>query len=232
LAKGTTTVKVDGGQMAANKGSELSRSTGDEAGTAGGVTSSTFIKEATWMLYSEDVFLEGKNACRLTDKVFMNHQNTVCLAGWLEVYNSINKKKRPDECTFLREWIDARVNAEGKDNITSDRGLNERFRQNTEGGRLGARGHPDYPRQWSMDSPTGGTRIGVGMNEWDTHNEEIQKTQNALKEEIKEYEKRGCGYEGSARKMTKAEQRFIEEAKEASNRSLPTRTDWTGPPLA
>jgi hypothetical protein len=81
LAKGTTTVKVDGGNMAAIKGSEFSRSTGDEPGTAGGVMSSTFIKEATWILYSFDVKLDGKNACRLTDKMFHNHQNTVNMAG-------------------------------------------------------------------------------------------------------------------------------------------------------
>jgi len=84
LAKGTTTVKADGGNMCANYGSEFSRSTGDEAGTAGGVTSGTFIKEATWITYSFDVKLEGKGACRLSDKMFHNHQNTVNLAGELQ----------------------------------------------------------------------------------------------------------------------------------------------------
>jgi 3-oxoacyl-[acyl-carrier-protein] synthase I len=49
LVKGTTTVKVDGGNMAAVKGSEFSMCNGDEAGTAGGVKSSTFMKEATWI---------------------------------------------------------------------------------------------------------------------------------------------------------------------------------------
>ena len=46
LAKGTTTVKADG-MMVAIKGSEFSLSNGDEAGVAGGVKSSTFIKEST-----------------------------------------------------------------------------------------------------------------------------------------------------------------------------------------
>ena len=41
LANGTKTVKVDGGNMAAIKGSEFSRCSGDEAGTAGGVVSQT-----------------------------------------------------------------------------------------------------------------------------------------------------------------------------------------------
>jgi len=81
LAKGTTTVKADGGNMIAVKGSEYSNSNGDEAGTAGGVKSSTFLKESTWILYSFDVKMEGKNACRLTDKKFQNHENTVDLAG-------------------------------------------------------------------------------------------------------------------------------------------------------
>jgi hypothetical protein len=81
LTGGTTTVKADGGNMAAVKGSELSRCNGDEPGTAGGVKSSTNMKEATWILYSFDVKLDGKNACRLTDKMQMNHGNTACLGG-------------------------------------------------------------------------------------------------------------------------------------------------------
>jgi len=85
LAKGTKTIKVDGKKMAAVKGSEFSRSNGDEAGTAMGVKSSTNMKEATWILYSFDVKLDGKNACRLADKMQMNHGNTVCLAGVLQV---------------------------------------------------------------------------------------------------------------------------------------------------
>lgn len=81
LKKGSKKVKFDGGNSAAIKGSELSRCSGDEAGTAGGVKSSTNMKEATWILYSFDVKIEGKNACRLSDKMMMNHGNTACLAG-------------------------------------------------------------------------------------------------------------------------------------------------------
>jgi len=84
LKKGTKTVKVDGKKMAAIKGSEFSRCSGDEPGTAGGVKSSTNMKEATWILYSFDVKLDGKNACRLSDKMMMNHGNTACLAGWVQ----------------------------------------------------------------------------------------------------------------------------------------------------
>src|SRR5262249_763324 len=85
LDKGTKTVKVDGDNMAATKGSELTRCSGDEPGTAGGVVSSTNMKEAKWILYSFDVKLDGANACRLSDKLTMNHGNTACLAGLIQV---------------------------------------------------------------------------------------------------------------------------------------------------
>lgn len=83
IAKGTVTVFADGGNMCAHKDSEFSKSVGDEAGSVGGVFSGTHLAEATWITYSPDVFLEGKNACRLTDKMLMNHGNTACLGGVL-----------------------------------------------------------------------------------------------------------------------------------------------------
>ena len=82
LANGTTTVKAKG-KMIAIKGSEYSRSSGDEPGTAGGVTSSTFKKETSWITYSFDVKMNGKNACRHTDKKPHNHKNTwISPATW------------------------------------------------------------------------------------------------------------------------------------------------------
>jgi len=80
LSNGTTTVMAKG-KMIAIKGSEYSMSSGDEAGSAGGVTSSTFKKETAWISYSFDVKMDGQNACRHTDKKFHNHKNTVDLAG-------------------------------------------------------------------------------------------------------------------------------------------------------
>ncbi len=67
--------------MAAIKGSKFAMSNGDNAGTLGGVKSSTFMKEATWILYSFDVKLNEKGAARLTDKMFHNHENAANLAG-------------------------------------------------------------------------------------------------------------------------------------------------------
>ena len=77
LANGTTTVTADGGQMIAVKDCEYSTCNGDEAGTAGGVVSSTNMKEAKFILFSFDVKMDGKNACRNSDMMTMNHQNTV-----------------------------------------------------------------------------------------------------------------------------------------------------------
>jgi hypothetical protein len=81
LESGTTTVTADGGNMCAIKGSDFSRCSGDEPGTAGGVKSNVNMKEATWILYSFDVKMDGGNACRKTDKMMMNHENTVCMTG-------------------------------------------------------------------------------------------------------------------------------------------------------
>ena len=97
LDKGTTTVKADGGQMIAIKGSEFSLSNGDNAGTLGGVKSSTFMKESTWILYSFDVKMEGKNACRLTDKKFQNHENTVDMGGVLQAPVAVQMRLDTEE---------------------------------------------------------------------------------------------------------------------------------------
>lgn len=96
LAQGTTTITADGGNMCANYGSEFATSTGDEPGTVGGIISATFMMEATWITYSFDVKLEGKGACRLTDKMFHNHQNTVNMAG--EIQPPLTALKLLDKC--------------------------------------------------------------------------------------------------------------------------------------
>ncbi len=80
LANGTTTVKGDK-VTAAKKGSKFALSNGDQAGTIGGVKSNVFMKEATWILYSFDVKVNGKNACRFTDKMFHNSENAANLSG-------------------------------------------------------------------------------------------------------------------------------------------------------
>ena len=85
LSDGTVSVKVDGGMSAAVKGSVFASSSGDEAGALGGVASGTCGRESSWILYSFDVKMEGRNACRLTDKMLQNHGNSADLAGEMQM---------------------------------------------------------------------------------------------------------------------------------------------------
>ena len=73
-AQGPPTVTTDG-QMPMVKGSVYQRSSGDEAGTAGGVMSSVNMNVCEFMLYSFDIKFEGKNVCRLGDPLFHNKKN-------------------------------------------------------------------------------------------------------------------------------------------------------------
>jgi uncharacterized Zn-binding protein involved in type VI secretion len=83
LMGGTSTVTIDG-CSAAIQGSKFIKSTGDEAGVAGGVASNVNMMEATFLSFSPTVTLDGKPACRLTDKMLMNKGNTVCMGGELQ----------------------------------------------------------------------------------------------------------------------------------------------------
>lgn len=83
LVQGTMTVEVDG-QMAAVQGSKFAKSTGDEPGVAGGVVSNVLLMDATFISFSPTVMMDGLPVCRLTDKMLMNHGNTVCLGGELQ----------------------------------------------------------------------------------------------------------------------------------------------------
>lgn len=209
LKKGTKTIKADGGNMAANKGSELSRSSGDEAGVTGGVKSSTNMKEATWMLYSFDVMLEGKNACRLTDKLFMNHQNTVCLAGWVQEFFVDGKgMSMQDACKAAREYIEDMIGegrtGEGKRHYTQ-RGLEERINQNKGIGISGRDGPPSPP----------------GTPGWKNHDEEITKLKNDINNKVDAFEEECEDY---GRRDTK---KFIKNSREAADQDNPTKEDWT-----
>lgn len=71
---GPSDVKTDG-KMPMVKGAKYSRSSGDEAGTIGGILSSSNMSECEYMLYSFDVKFEGKNVCRMGDPLFHNKKN-------------------------------------------------------------------------------------------------------------------------------------------------------------
>ncbi|OLP45040.1 DUF4150 domain-containing protein [Rhizobium oryziradicis] len=82
LAKGTTTVFSHGGAMNGIKGSEFYRSFGDEPGTGGGVKSGVHLDRATWLSWSPNVFMEGRNVTRLTDRMLLNKGNTISAGGY------------------------------------------------------------------------------------------------------------------------------------------------------
>ena len=71
---GPTTVTTDG-QMPMTKGAKYMISSGDEAGSAGGVMSGKIKGPCEFMMYSFDVKFEGKNVCRLADPLFQNDKN-------------------------------------------------------------------------------------------------------------------------------------------------------------
>jgi hypothetical protein len=73
-SQGPTTVTTDG-QMPMVKGAKYFMTTGDEAGTVGGVISNVIKGPAEFLLYSFDVKFEGKNVCRLGDPLFHNKKN-------------------------------------------------------------------------------------------------------------------------------------------------------------
>jgi hypothetical protein len=73
-ADGSKDVKMDGNPIML-QGSNFSTSTGDEAGSAGGVVSSTFKGKAEFILYSFDVKVEGKSVPRLGDLMVQNKQS-------------------------------------------------------------------------------------------------------------------------------------------------------------
>ena len=81
LVRGTKAITADGRNPIAVKGSAHSKCTGDESGTAKGVASGTNLHESTWISYSPNVYAEGKNIARLSDKMFMNNRNCICGVG-------------------------------------------------------------------------------------------------------------------------------------------------------
>jgi hypothetical protein len=139
LSDGTTTVKVDGGNMAAIKGSKFATSSGDEPGSVGGVKSNTFKQASTWILYSFDVKLEGKNACRFSDKKFQNNENTVDATGVLPIVVNVALIEVKMECGELGQYKEQKKVRKGgkraRDHIPSKQALKERAKKLKGGGK-------------------------------------------------------------------------------------------------
>src|SRR5690242_4481460 len=66
LDKGSKSTQIEGNPVALSN-SELSTSSGDEPGTAGGLISSKFKGKLTWSGCSTDVKFEGKGVVRFLD---------------------------------------------------------------------------------------------------------------------------------------------------------------------
>ena len=73
---GPESVTCDG-EMPMVKGAKYSKSTGDEAGSIGGLISGVTRDAAEFMLYSFDVKFEGSGVCRMGDMLFHNNKNTL-----------------------------------------------------------------------------------------------------------------------------------------------------------
>lgn len=133
LSDGTTTVKVDGGNMAAIKGSKFSMSSGDEPGTLGGIKSSTFKQASTWILYSFDVKLDGSNACRFSDKKFQNNENTVDAMGTIAMVVAVTVDNVKMKCGELNQYGEQKKKSGGgksdRDHIPAKAALLEKAKQ-------------------------------------------------------------------------------------------------------
>jgi hypothetical protein len=74
-ASGSSSVKCDGNPICL-KDSNFSTSTGDEAGSVGGVASGTTKGKAEFVNFSFDTMVEGKNVARALDLMLHNNKNT------------------------------------------------------------------------------------------------------------------------------------------------------------
>jgi len=74
-ASGSTSVKCDGNPILL-KGSNFKMSTGDEAGSIGGMISGKIKGKSEPQMYSFDVKIDGKNPVRLLDIMLNNDKNT------------------------------------------------------------------------------------------------------------------------------------------------------------
>ena len=72
-----TSVKADGSEIMV-KGAKYVMSTGDEAGSVGGVLSNVFKGECEFLMYSFNVMIDGKNVCRMGDPLWHNKKN-ICM---------------------------------------------------------------------------------------------------------------------------------------------------------
>ena len=106
-AQGTKKVQADGCSVMV-QGSNFSQSTGDEAGSVGGVVSNCIKGKAEFISYSFDVQFEGKPVPRLADLMLQNKQSAPNTPPFPEVQppNIVVDIPMPDEAEEEEEDID------------------------------------------------------------------------------------------------------------------------------
>src|SRR3954468_18289875 len=103
-AKGTKNVKVDGKPVCV-KDSNFSTSTGDEAGSIGGVASSKTKGKAEFVNFSFDVQFEGKNVPRSFDLMLHNDKNTPPFPVLQGPVVGLGKDEGEPTCTVCDEHL-------------------------------------------------------------------------------------------------------------------------------
>ena len=76
-ATGTASTVNAGGKPVVTEASSIANSSGDEAGSTGGVTSGVFGKECKFSTFSTTVKANGKGIVRMGDSTTQNNQNAV-----------------------------------------------------------------------------------------------------------------------------------------------------------
>jgi hypothetical protein len=112
LTGGSTTVTADGGNSIAVQGSKHASCIGDQPGSVGGVASGTFGQASEWITFSPNVTADGKNVCRLSDKLTMNNKNTVAGPGGhmvlpAMVTDPVEKELCDSFCKARKNWLDS-----------------------------------------------------------------------------------------------------------------------------
>ncbi len=118
LVDGSETVLADGGMSIAIEGSKLSKSSGDEAGAIGGVSSGVIQGEAEFTSFASTVMIEGKPCVRHTDTLTMNKGNTVCMGGIM--VPPVNAEAVTSESSGLATFFEVKLIDQDKEPIANE----------------------------------------------------------------------------------------------------------------
>jgi hypothetical protein len=102
-SQGSSTVTMDDNPVML-KGSVFSTSTGDEAGSVGGVASGCTKGKAEFINYSFDVIVEGKNCARLGDMMLQNKGSAPNTPPFPEVQPPLVVPPKPPGEENAQDW--------------------------------------------------------------------------------------------------------------------------------